>query len=464
MLIAGEASATQSVSTGALLFDVRTGAAVALPGDAVLHERRAFATVTEFGNGMLVAGGFDPSPDEQSGPAHVSAEVLDGTTRRFGAEPILLADARSHHAAAVLPSGETLLVGGLDADGASLGTLEAVSPETRGSRLGGLATLETARIDPQVVVLDDGRIVVAGGTDAFGQPIDSLEWLSADASTLLSTTTLSIPPGTHRSFVAMPGGALLAAGSAPLDAPYAWWIGADGKNVEIGAGPNDAAVAGALLIPASDGAPWLADGTELRRFDPWNERFVRPELRPEGSPSLDLPAPIAPDPGLFLWLEHEAGRTVLLGFRHGTRGRFTNDVAPLLLGGAEHVVPDRAPGDVAGVVFDERGLVLTAARAVVTEARYGELEAAMVVTGAAPHVFLGAAELGGEDCRWPAEADSSAEQRTLSLLRGSAQAVLQGGGASRTCNVPPGRWGIALGAGFGASEIRSIAVRRAPGE
>jgi hypothetical protein len=84
-------------------------------------EARASHTTTLLGATLLVAGGHGAA-----GPLG-DAELVDTTTLAVGARPALQA-ARTGHAAVLLGSGTVLLVGGRDANGAPVQTLELYTP------------------------------------------------------------------------------------------------------------------------------------------------------------------------------------------------------------------------------------------------------------------------------------------------------------------------------------------------
>ena len=113
LVAGGDASAeqdaehTHDVASSAAVVDLATSRATCLPRDAALQVARAGATVTPLGDGLLVAGGYDPDNRDAIG----SAEAFDPSTRTFGADPISIS-ARAQHGAVALSTGEVLLVGG----------------------------------------------------------------------------------------------------------------------------------------------------------------------------------------------------------------------------------------------------------------------------------------------------------------------------------------------------------------
>ncbi len=472
LLVAGELS-TGTQSAQAVSVDLGTGNASQVP-DGML-QGRAYATITPFGKNLLVAGGLDTQAthDLANAPPLDSALVYSIATGRFdNAHPVALTRRRAHHAALVLPSGETLLVGGVGSGGLALAALEAISPADDTARSLGLAAV--GRIDPVALRLDDGRILIAGGTDSSGNPVDLLEWLTPDASSAYYKP-VHLAPRFDRAFVAMPGGGALAVGGcisrtpAPGDCSDAWWITPEGVPEQLPPLPVDAPHP--ALVAAENGAPflWSPQNQLWLRFDPWQGRFVD-AASPGPGPGAGLPAPIAIDPGAFVWLARSGNRTVLNGFRHGTRERFAFDLLPLLEGvppagsfpesPAWHLAPDRSPlGPGAEVHFDPAlGLVLDGdyATAVLTDTSYASLRLEMtLVEGAPPRVLLGGREL--TDCPWP-----KASSRTLALLRTGGRVELERGDEKQVCTVGLGRVTVAFGAGGTErhSVIREVTVRR----
>lgn len=157
LLIVGGSAADGSSLRNAVVLP--RGSALARQVEEGLLLRRAFASATTLADGVLVAGG---GPDDE-GPAHDTFEVYDQAGERF-LPPQRLADgARRNHGAARLPDGRVLLVGGVrEKDGAPLGSAELLAADTGAAqRLTGV--LRTARADPAVLVLDDGRVLVLLG-------------------------------------------------------------------------------------------------------------------------------------------------------------------------------------------------------------------------------------------------------------------------------------------------------------
>lgn len=488
LLVAGElptSTSTSASSAQAVSVDLRTGQASQVPGGML--QGRAYATITPFGDALLVAGGLDAQ--DGKAPPLDSALVYDIATGRFdNANPITLSRARAQHAALVLPSGETLLVGGVGKAGEALTPLEAISPGDDTARVTGLATPAIGRIDPVAVRLDDGRILIGGGTDSSGSPVGLLEWLTPDASSAYFTPA-QLPPRYGRAFVAMPGGGALAVGGCQDRAPDpgedcsecahgcppaggydAWWITPEGVPEQLPALPVDAPHP--ALVAAENGAPflWNPHSNIWLRFDPWQARFVH-VAGPGPGPDAELPAPLAIDPGAFVWLARSGNRTVLSGFRHGTRERFAFDLLPMLRflppagsfpeSPAWHLAPDRSPlGADAQVHLDAENLVLDGdyATAALTDTTYASLRLEMtLVEGDPPRVLLGGHALGDSDCPWP-----KSSSHRLVLIRDAGRVQLERGNATSVCALGVDRVNVAFGAGGPGrhSVIRDLRVSR----
>lgn len=482
---------------GGVSFDVSTGALSAFDTShaAALREARAFATSTAFRDKLLVAGGENPAygvADEDIEPLK-TAEIFDPAQGGFAGEPIVLKDARTRHAALVLQSGDTLLVGGRNRVGDSnvaLRPCELISVET--GRAKPVATLASERIFPRALRLSDGRVFVGGGTTLAGTAADPAgEWLSADGLEQLAETDDSLPPRHGRAFVAMPGGGVLAVGGCETSdcstqtSFEAYWLDRDGAvtalPLERIAAPRP------ILLPGSDGSPWLVaarqdepDTPRLFRFDPWSRRFTEADA-PAGLrlPRAGFPEPVAIAPDAFVWIDDRGARGALFGLRLGTRNRYSRDVALVLASEPRdpsrplHLVPDRPLqgderydgrlwlSDSAG----ERGVTVWVADTDYADVRVAVRLAAPdpalgVPESAPPRVVLGDVELGAGYCPWPAGDARGGDADVPTVVRRGTRAELRYRGASRPCSVPGERASIALRAGAGTSVVTELVVQR----
>ncbi len=489
---------------GALSFDVATGdlKSVDTSDDGVLREPRAFATVTQFGEQLLVAGGEQPVfgvPDADIEP-HATAEVYDPKLGRFSGEVIQLRSTRTRHAALTLDDGRTLLIGGRTRVGATSIAqyqLEIVDPKAKRASV---AAAIAPRIEPRALRLTDGRIFVGGGVGVDGsltQPV--AQWLTSEAH-LDDTVSSDLPPRFDRAFVATTGGGVLAVGGCedrpaisdkdaercaacghgcvPLsegsDAYDAWWVDRDGVATFV---PLDGISAPRpILLPGSDGRPWLvaADATapddpRLFRFNPW--------LKPPGFepvsvsnsvrlPAPGMPQPLALGPDAFVWIDDSDGQGQLLGLRLGTRNRYAQDLALVLLSDPAdprrpaHLVPDRRLTDATsydGALTLSDPLMTVG----VADTDYADVTLRLHLLGAQkPIVVLGQTPLGGEDCPWP-EGDETGGGLDLPLIsRHGAQAELRFHGGTQDCQVEAGRLSLGVRAGDGVTIITQIDVQR----
>ena len=328
-----------SKSAFAWAWDARTGRQLPL---ANRSHRVTFASATPFGTGALIAGGFD----RKFFPVRYLDTALvyrDGDIRE---PPIAIGDARAEHGAVVLASGATLLVGGEDERGV-VDTLVSVTPtETPPygvADLFMLGSLVRARKLPAVLRLATDEILVAGGVDDSGGYVSTLEWFSKDGR----------PCAGHARDKATPN-------------QDVFWINNDGTLVEK-LPPLTSQQRGTKkvrLVAAGDGAPWLWNGTAWLRFDPWSNTFSTPDAAPEDGPDDDMPAPVAVDPGLFVWLaRHSTGDiskpATLRGFRYGVRGPYTID-PDFVLADPRHLAPSRPPRMNGELWTDTSGLHLAA--------------------------------------------------------------------------------------------------------
>lgn len=463
LLVAGGDAGQTSAVVGALVFDARSGDAELVDAAArhVLLEPRAFAAAAPFGDDFVVTGGEDPLVDARRRPRPVrdTAEVFSSAERRFLPEAIELRTPRTRHRAGVLPSGEVLLVGGRTEEGSLVTALEAIDPRTRRSSLGGLAHLERGRSDFELVALEGGGWLVAGGLGDGGEPVRDVEWLSADASTHLGTGG-PLPPAFELTAAPLPGGGALVvlgcgpddgAGATPdcapcaqgcLPSPRAFWLRAGEEPEPVAL---DVPTPRPFLLAAAGGAAWLLTGDgeiPWLRFNPWRGRF-EPTAARWGAPERVVDRPVALDAGAFVWID-EAPAPRLVGVRTGVRHRYSRDLGLLQLtdplDGAWplHLCPER----LGGARFEGRRLELGPEPVWLTDVDFEDLTVELVASGPLPVVRLSAVgsaasaswTFGAGEHPWP---DGEGpfrlvrkESRVL-LERGATRAVFDDGPSGR---------------------------------
>jgi hypothetical protein len=499
-----------------LSFDVSTGATRVVEPNAEMSQARAFATVSEFGEQLMVAGGADTLKD----PATVSgtADVYDPALTSF-ARTIELWSPRTQHAAVTLSTGEVVLIGGEDASGAPVPLNEVVSPSDFKSHP--VVGLNPPRSNPTALLLSDRRLFVAGGLlKAAGAPtqaVGAAEWLGTDAT---QPTLLGSPPPARfdRAYVETGGAAVLAVGGCedrparpgencsvctrgcpprepstdpsviPRSRYDAWLIGPDGT---LAALPKAPACPHPILLPGSDGSPWLiasredANGeaipgtTALYRFDPWSGQFEPAAQTLTLGDSLPRIASVGPD--AFVWLSERNGQPVVAGTRLGTRGALANDIGLVALRDPAHperpahLVPDHLPNACSGsscvdTLSYDGGLQLGRASSAtspvcvfIADATFADFVLDLDFDGELPTFSAGGPLLGGRDgaCSLGPPLESDAGKSSARLVRRGPSAQLSVGAASATCTVGTERAPLAVCASNrGALTVTAMRVTR----
>jgi hypothetical protein len=443
-----------------------------------LNTRRARTTITEFRPGgpgqdgepsaALVAGGEDPDFATILATAEIYLPNPDapGDIGDFAPQRIDLAEPRTRHGAAVLATGETLLVGGRG-PGGLLTTMEVVDPVTRRSRSSGVATLQVRRENPTVLRLANGEILVAGGLDAEGKQVATLEWFTPDASQR-TKRPVDLVTGRERGFVALDGGgalAVIAPDEGVTDIRTVWVISADGV---LEPATSLTGLTAAVLFPGANGAPILWTGQQWVRWAPWAGEF---QPIPEGPGQGPGAGPIATsDRGLGLWLQDrgEAGMFVT-GYRFATRSRYDALPKPLLVRDPTVLAPDRLTGSPgSSLQFDPAtGLRLgSGASAFLADVTFADFDLSLDVTAPAPLVVL--RETTGRELEVGGAACAIAQAATRSLVikrRGTRVEVSFDGGALRSCPTelaPDVRVAVGLrgSQSVGTSAARNLQVAR----
>lgn len=439
-----------------------------------LGTRRTKASVTSTraalgeAAGAIVAGGADPDSGmpianaELYVPSADSAVVLGD----FDRARITLSEPRADHGAATLVTGETVLVGGMGVGG-PLRTLEIIDPTTKTARLAA-ALLAVPRRGAKVLRLASGELLVAGGVDARGEPVPTLEWFAPDASRPTKRPQ-DLVTGKERAIVPLEAGGALAVVVPPNNAPptfnSVWIITAEG-GLEPAVSLDASELVAARLFPGAEGAPALYTGKRWMRWQPWFGAFQAIADAPSTGPREDTLA--SADSGLALWLEDAKAPldgsvtgTFITGYRFATRSEYGVAPKPLLDDGPAFFVPDRLAGPDRPVRYDPAlGLVLgPGASAFLTDLTFADVDIDLDVTSDAPYVVLRQTdgveiEIGGVACATAA----SARQVLHVERRGARLAVAVDGGELRPC---PGR--VAEGARVSVGLRGSAGTQRSSG-
>ena len=118
------------------------------PGSSLIHARAGHTATTLADGRVLLAGG----------DANGIAEIYDPRSDRFS-EAGKLVMPRAGHSAVRLGNGQVLLVGGNDAAGATAEIFDPASGKSTAVHAG----LKTARVQPTLKLLSDGKVQVYGG-------------------------------------------------------------------------------------------------------------------------------------------------------------------------------------------------------------------------------------------------------------------------------------------------------------
>jgi len=451
-LVAGGTSSAGVPRTA--LVDLTRGTVTELAGG--LLAPRTSPSITPWSGGAVVAGGIGLAGSTPS------FEIYSSSAGDFDGATYPLSQARARHAAVVLASGETLLVGGVDATGHVLGSMEAIDPVARRARTGGLAFLDVPRADPVALRLASGEILVAGGVDADGAPVATIEWFSADASRLERTRPLV--SSLHEAFVPLAAGGALAI-IAP-DAPIAgfqntWVIAADGS---LDAATPIETLTDPRLFEGTEQAPILWTGDRWLVWEPWAGAFAALESA-IGAPGPSGDPVGSPEPGLGVWLDG----TTVSALRFGTRGPYATTPSPLLAGaeGTSLTAPDQlvTGASTGAITFDpEAGLTLESGASVfLTDTTFAAFTLDAETPGKLPPAIVLRDAEGNETVLDSAACGIAAGASVHLEREGSVVRASVDGGALATCNAAPAAGArVSIGVrGIGASSVvRGVVVTR----
>ena len=455
LLVAGGTSSTGVPRTD--LVDLARGVVTALPGG--LLDPRTGPTITPFSGGAVVAGGTSL---EGNAP---SFELYSTSAGDFDGETYPLSQARVRHGAVALAGGDTLLVGGVDANGDVLGSMEAIDPIARRARTGGLAFLSVPRADPVVVRLASGEILVAGGVDASGAPVSTIEWFTADGSQLERTRALVA--SSHEVFVPLAAGGALAVIAPDAVTPgfqNTWIISAGGAIAAA------ASIEGALtdprLLQGTEQEPVLWTGDRYLVWQPWQGAFAALDSA-IGAPGPSGDPIASPEPGLGVWLDG----TTVRALRFGTRGPYATTSSPLFAGadGTAFTAPDQLVStDASGpITFDpDAGLTLESGASVfVTDATFASFTLDAETPGNLAPAFVLRDDAGNETVLNAAACGLASGESFHVEREGGVVRASVDGGALATCGLSPASGsrvsvGVRGAASTPSSVVRSLVLTR----
>jgi trimeric autotransporter adhesin len=246
VLIVGGYDPANGIIPSAELYDPR-GVFYDL-GNTNTPRMRHTATVLQSGLVLITVGETDLIP---SG-AYNSAETYNPTTFQFTALPATMTTVREGHFATLLNNGQVLLAGGDLPGTGSLSSAEIYDPSSA-TFTAIAASMTTPRVSPVATPLDNGKILIAGGaTDSAGSSValNSAETYDPAAQAFTSAGTMS--SARERQTVTM-----LNNGVVLVDG------GTDGNNIFNTADLYSAAqLTGLTSITVTPASPSIAYGTQ----------------------------------------------------------------------------------------------------------------------------------------------------------------------------------------------------------
>jgi hypothetical protein len=136
---------------------------------------------------VLIVGGYSTLVDGEGANALSSAELYNPSNNTFTATGSMLKP-RAEHVATLLNDGRVLIAGGIDNSGNAPASAEVYNPAT-GLFGTSVVSMSDGREDPSIAMLFDGRVLVAGGDDGSG-PVDTSEIYDPNLNTFTSVTKL----------------------------------------------------------------------------------------------------------------------------------------------------------------------------------------------------------------------------------------------------------------------------------
>ncbi|WP_437806597.1 kelch repeat-containing protein [Sorangium sp. So ce1078] len=182
---------------------------------AAMNNARTGHTATVLGDGrVLVAGGqWEPEWDGDRTDPIDSVELYDPITDSWTAAAPLRS-ARHHHTATLLDDGRVLVVGGSGYGGISLDSAEVYDPAT--DSWTAAAPMLTVRTHHTATLLGDGQVLVAGGSGEGDSDLYSAELYDPVTSSWLAAPPMSIGRRYHTATPLDDGRVLVVGGYDPI--------------------------------------------------------------------------------------------------------------------------------------------------------------------------------------------------------------------------------------------------------
>lgn len=218
VLIAGGQNAS-GILASAELYDPATGTFTAT-GNMTIARSAHTATLLSNGQVLIAGGGTNGQPG--CGTILSSAEIYDPTTGTFTATGSM-SQTRVQFAATLLSNGKVLVAGGFP--GPSCGGVSAVSSAelydpTTGT-FSATGSMNTARFSFTQTLLNNGKVLVAGGTPFTfpGQDLASAELYDPTTGSFTFTGSMTTPRDSGHTATLLQNGTVLIAGGGLIGQP-----------------------------------------------------------------------------------------------------------------------------------------------------------------------------------------------------------------------------------------------------
>jgi len=200
VLIAGGSDNNGNILASAELYDPATGT---FTPTGSLNAARELHTATVNNGMVLIAGG------NGSGGVLASAELYNPTTGTFTPTGNLNT-ARVYHTATLLNNGVVLIAGGSDNNGNSSASAELYNPAT--GTFAPTLSLNTARYRHTATLLNNGMVLIAAGEDSNGNALARAELYNPATGTFTSSGSLNTARILHTATLLNNGTDLMAGG------------------------------------------------------------------------------------------------------------------------------------------------------------------------------------------------------------------------------------------------------------
>jgi hypothetical protein len=162
VLIVGGYDPDTGFIADAELYDPPTQTFIDL-GDTNVPRFRHTATILQNGQVLIAGGETDPTPSA----AYNTAELFDPASQTFTPVPVPMTATREGHAATLLNNGQVLITGGDIPGTGSLSTAEIYDP-TSNTFIAVTGHMTAPRISQVMVVLNGGKVLITGGATESG--------------------------------------------------------------------------------------------------------------------------------------------------------------------------------------------------------------------------------------------------------------------------------------------------------